>query len=326
MMSEKTKRFLKKNGMKLWIIIAVLSLSGMMAFAAYTNQQNKAKKVIATAAKTEMRFSSNYLELGNTKVKTIVKSEDDLVVPVTVRNFGRNNPTLWYASDISYVLSVELTDTSGSSAAVAPLIGSGSVTISDGTTTKTLTASHLSDTFSETLVYSSSDSSQHQFDVTFPSVDSKVCVKIVATPTPQSSYPDLSPISAIIAIADKNNVVSEGWSGEFTDSKQTSGGSNIYPNDYDAYNYSLKGYGDRDSATITWNANKIEPNKQYFYSTFGVQIDSLTPNASGWKTATIALDSTASNGHYDFQFYKVNDPNFSSWIELEGYVIFDQGT
>ena len=323
MMNEKTKRFLKKNGLKIWIVIAVLSLSGMFAYAAYTNQQNKAKKVISTDANSEMRFSSNYLESGATKIKTVVVQDDVLTVPVSVRNYGRNNPTIWYSSTITYNISFELTDTSGRTVDVDTLIGDDHITVSCNGVTKTLTASHISDTFTgQTLAYSTSSSSQNTYSVTFPSAETKVCVRIIATPS--NEHPDLVPLSAILSVSDKSSVQSEGWTGAFTDSRTSKN-----PDDYDAYNYSFTGYGDSNSATFSWNSNKLEVNRQYFKATFGVDPTLAPVDASGIKTVTISLDSQTSGGRYDFQIYKnyngTTPVSISSWIELDGFVSFDDG-
>ena len=55
--NSKNLRFIKKYGLRIWIAIASAALFGMIVYAAYTNQQNKTKKVIATSAETQMRFS-----------------------------------------------------------------------------------------------------------------------------------------------------------------------------------------------------------------------------------------------------------------------------
>lgn len=312
-------KFLKKHGLKLWIIMAVVVLSGMIAFAAYTNEQNKAKKVIATLANAQMRFSSNYLEEGTTKVKTVVKTASDLTVPVTVRNYSRVNPTLWYQSDLTYSIRFELTDTTGStdSTVINSLIGQDSVTVTLGSDTITLNAGTHSGSFNnKVLAYNVSAASIHTYNVTFPSNTTKICVKITATPVPA----DLTTLSAIISITDSAQVQSTGWTGSINDSQSKS------PNAYDAYNYSLVGSGDSSNAKFRWNPAKIEVNRQYFLDHFNVDVSTAT-EVSGWKEVTITLKSV--DGRYDFQLYKVynaeNPVSFDNWGQLEACIRFDDG-
>ena len=326
MISEKTKRFIKKNGLKLWIVVSIVAISGMLAFAAYTNQQNKAKKVIATSANNQMRFSSNYLDEGTTKVKTVVKTSTDLTVPVSIRNFSRTNPTMWYSSDINYTVRFELTDTTGThdSSVIDALIGSDAVTVSYNNVPVTLDASNHSCSYSKTLAFQTDSSTVHSYDVVFPSVDTDICVRITATPTPMSAYPDLASISVILAISDASSVQTKKWDGSFSEKSST-----IAPTVYDAYNYSLVGSGDSQNATFSWKPDKLEVNRQYFLKHFGVNVITEAVDEDGWRTVTIPLDTVASDGRYDFQLFKVYDPDnpvvFTSWSELEACVRFDDG-
>ena len=330
-LNSKNLRFIKKYGLRIWIAIASAALFGMIVYAAYTNQQNKTKKVIATSAEAQMRFSSNYLEEGTTKMKTVVKTADDPTIPVTVRNYSRSNPTIWYSSDIKYTLYVELTDTSGISPSdsgyaerISYLIGEDNITVSINGSTVTLNASSTSGTFNnQVLDYSRDSASQKEYTITYPNVTTKACVRVIATPTPERNYPDLKPISAVLAISDKDNIQSEGWSGDFNDSRSKT------PSEYDAYNYCLSGYGKSDTATFAWNASKLEVNKEYFLTVLGADVASATTEQRGedtWKTVTIHLDSETSGGRYDFQIFKTGkNVSFDSWSDIESCVEFDDG-
>ena len=51
---ESVKKFIRNNGLRLWIVIVIMILGSMVAYAAYENEQNKTKKVIATSSDTEV--------------------------------------------------------------------------------------------------------------------------------------------------------------------------------------------------------------------------------------------------------------------------------
>ena len=217
---ESVKKFIRNNGLRLWIVIVIMILGSMVAYAAYENEQNKTKKVIATSSDTEMRFSSNYLEEGTTKLKTTIKNASDPTITVYIRNYSKNNPTIWYTSDINYTLDFELSDTSGITSdnsnyqtRINSLLGtSEAVTITGNGSTVTLNRSTKTYQLSnQTLTYNRAASDQKEYVVTFPSVTSKICVRITATPTPEKKYLDLKPISVILTIADKDNLQVNGW-------------------------------------------------------------------------------------------------------------------
>ena len=333
--------FLKRYWLRLWIIFVLMAITGLIVYASYPGQQNKAKKVISTSSDAQMKFSSNYMETGITKPKTIALSSSDPSVVVTVRNFSKNNPSIWYTSDINYTLDVELTNTSGISSTdvnydttISSILGNNNVTVSIGEgediLTRTLNSSTKTGSFSGTLGYVRNSSSIDEYTVVFPDVDTKICLRITATPTPSANYPDLSPISIILCVTDKDKLQSDGWEGSFNDSQN---GKN--PSDYDAYNYVISGYGDSNTATFSWNSDKIEINKQYFTTKLGADmasgVSTTTKDGATWKTVTIHLNSEASKGRYDFQIFRKYDENaetqvsFATWNELESCVEFNDG-
>ena len=321
-------KFFKKHFIAIWIAAAALTLVTLGALATYTNQSNKAKKVVATVAKTEMQFSSNYLDTTN-PFRTIVINDGD-AISVDVRNYSGNSTT-WYKSDINYTFTAELTKTDGSSLSeseAAELLGDGGSVIiktadDEGTESPTplctLTATNRSSgDISRCLTFNSSATTSDHFKVYFSSPSSKVCVKITATPN--VSYKDLELISAILAVSDKSSVQNNGWTGEFTDPM-----TNKTPSDYDAYNYAITGNGNSDSATLRWDSSKISINSQYIRDTLHVTTISDIPGRTGWKEITFSLDSTTSSGRYSFQVFKVNGQIPATWNALKGYIEFDDG-
>ena len=337
--------FMKKYGLRLWILVAFLSLSGMYTYAAYMNQQNKAKKVIVTSADSDMRFSSNYLEEGATKTKTVFMNADstDFNVPVSIRNFGRNNPSLYYASNITYQLYVELTNTAGIDPSagslyntrIENLIGEKNIRITCGETSIVLNKNNKNYTFNnQVLTYDPLAAAQNTYAVYFPDATTKICVRLVATPVPTNSYPDLQSISAILAVSDQASVKANGWMGSFNDLQ-----TGKTPEEYDGFNYCLEGYGNSRTAKFSWNSDKLEVNKMYFEDKLNADFSSVDeePRADGlWKTVTIELNSETSQGRYDFQLFKTtgfknvpanpgDTPDPVTWTQLSNWVEFDDG-
>lgn len=126
-MDKKVRAFIKRHIIMIWIVIVCLTLSYMVVMAAYPTRQNKAKKVVSLQSQSEIQFSSNYLEEA-VLYKTVVINNDDPIT-VDIRNFSKTNSTKWYLSDISYTLSAELTDSSGTRITGTSLIGDGNVKV-----------------------------------------------------------------------------------------------------------------------------------------------------------------------------------------------------
>ena len=125
-MDKKVRAFIKRHIIMIWIVIVCLTLSYMVVMAAYPTRQNKAK-VVSLQSQSEIQFSSNYLEEA-VLYKTVVINNDDPIT-VDIRNFSKTNSTKWYLSDISYTLSAELTDSSGTRITGTSLIGDGNVKV-----------------------------------------------------------------------------------------------------------------------------------------------------------------------------------------------------
>ena len=327
--NDKTfKQFLTNHAVKIWIALVVLSLTGFVVYAAYPNKQNVVKRVIATSADKNMRFSSNYLEEGNTKFKTIVNPGNP-AISVYVRNYTKNNDGLRYANDIVYQLTAVLTDTSGIrpgeagyDARLAEVLGeSETVTVSlTGGSSITLSRSSYSDSLNSTLA--KGDARQDEFKVQFPSAESKVC--IILTATPVGNYPDLAPISAILSVSSREPVQADGWEGSFNDSRAVG----KTPATYDAYNYTLNGHGLCTNASFSWDSNKVDINRQYFTNHLGANFEYIIPLDEGWYKIMITVGGQSGDQQivrYDFQIFKAGNTSFNNWEELEAAVEFDDG-
>lgn len=330
-MANKIKRIFKRHILLIWVAFVCLALSYMVVMAAYPTKQNRAKKVVSLQSQSEIQFSSNYLE-ESVLYKTVVINDNDAIT-VDIRNYSKNNSTKWYLSDISYTLSAELTDSSGTLITDDLLIGDGEVIIvsvdSENNETELfrLNSSAPSDNVAQTLMHSSSNTTIQSYRVYFPSASSKVCLKMTAAPA--STHTDLKTISAILAVADKSSIQSDGWTGTFNDP------TNKSPAVYDAFNYVISGHGDSNTATIEWDSSVVTLNKMYFLNTFNKDITTATDLGNNRKQLTISISDDNNNGQYAFQVFKAGDgfddfinnlnAEQDAWAELQKIIVFDDG-
>lgn len=327
-MKQKIIPFMKKHILAIWIIAAAVSLSTIVALAAYKNQSNVAKKVVATQATTDIRFSSNYLEdavdssdPNNIKYKgyTVLISNDE-AINVDIRNYGKTNSSLAYPVPLSFNLSATLTDSSGTAltqAKAEELLGSDTITVTlNNSAVITLSSSTLTATSAQTITPGGTPTI-NSYKLNFPSASTKACVKIVADPS--TNHRDLHAIGAVFTVSDKSGIQSSGWTGSFNDPESK------IPSAYDVLNYSLTGYGASTAATIKWDSSVVNIEANGF--TFNTGITPTGPvdiEPSGWKQITFSLDADA--GRYSFYVFKASGFSDSiTWDSIDNYLIFDDG-
>ena len=356
-MENKIRSFLKRYILVIWIVIVCIALSYMAVSAFYPTRQNRAKKVVSLQSEADIQFSSNLLE-EKTFYKTSVIN-DGTPVTVDIRNYSKTNSTKWYSSDISYTLTAELTDASGTRITDSSLIGSGIVricavtetTVNDvtqetETTLFTLNSNHVSDSQSQTLAHSADASTVQSYRVYFPSASTKVCVRLTAVPA--ASHNDLRTISAILSVSDKSNVQSNGWTGSFNDP------TTVSPAAYDAFNYTITGHGNSSSAVIRWNADVLTLNKMYISKNFNKDISAASTDDEWRQLSALSISDESNHGQYAFQVFKAGsgfddfiaakraawetamegiDPTDADyitetqylWNELQKCIVFDDG-
>jgi hypothetical protein len=328
-MKQKIIPFLKKHVLAIWIIAAAVSLSTIVALAAYKNQSNVAKKVVATQATTDIRFSSNYLEdavdssdPNNIKYKgyTVLISNDE-AINVDIRNYGKTNATLAYPAAVNFNLTATLTDSSGTAltqAKAAELLGSDTITVTlNNSAVITLSSSALTGTSAQTITPGGTPTI-NGYKLNFPSASTKACVKIIADPS--TNHRDLHAIGAVFTVSDKSSIQSSGWTGSFND-PETKG-----PSAYDVLNYSITGYGASNAATIKWDPNVVNIEANGFAFNTGITPTGPTDIAdpSGWKQITFSLAAEA--GRYSFYVFKADGFSDSiTWDDIDDYLIFDDG-
>ena len=340
-MGGKIKKFLKKQWILVWLITASLMLVTMIAFAEYGAVNNKIKRVLAPSASLGNLFTSNYLGLGSSNNRLAyfdsVDPNGKYEFPVYIRNHNPADPNTLYNGTIKYSINIQLAHSDGSlytSAEVATAFASiqgakPSITVSDGTNSVTLGSYDTdADAYVVGKVFGSTEQTKFILDsnntsdtwnVIFNNIeldDDDYFVKITATPT----NADLEPISATIGIATSPDVHPQGWEGKFMDATKTGSNVAIPISQYDAYNYSVLGTGEK-WLYICYDPTKLDVNPflQHAEGTSKVEIitsyKGTTGGRTGWYSLKIhANPDTDKIFRYDLQFYKVNgfDPSSAS--------------
>lgn len=320
------KKFFARHWITVWLVaVSVLFTAILVTYAAYTDANRKIKRVVAPAAKTDNLFTSNFLSLGNSNVKSaFFEGTGPYNFDVIIRNYNPADPNNIFDENITYTLSVELAHKNGTAytaSEAAAMPGTANITVSinedDSSLHETLMldATHISDASAKThtLTSSNKDDSWH---VRFTGLElgSDYCVKITATP----NYIGLEAISATINIAEYPKIHQEGWTCELADGDPLSV--------YDAYNYTITGTGAKQ-LKFSYDSSKLVVNPAFYTLDLSYEKDSVTVDQvvapvdhatkSGWKTIVINADPdiTKSN-RYDFQVYKVGSYQPASLTEI----------
>ncbi len=340
-MSKKIKKFLKKQWILVWLITVSLMLVSLVAYAEYGEVNNKIKRVLAPSVNLGKLFTSNYLGLGSSNKRLAyfdaVNPAGEYSFPVYIRNYNPSDPNTIYNGTISYSINIQLVHSNGNpyssaelSTVFTSIIGAKpSITVTDGTNSVTLGYYNTeSSTYvvgqefgntAQTRFNLDSNNKTDTWTVTFNNIEldeDDFCVKITASPT----NTDLESISATIGIATSPDVHPQGWEGKFMDATKTEGNAAIPISQYDAYNYSVLGTGEK-WLYICYDPSKLEANPflQHSEGTSKVEIitsyKGTTSGRTGWYSMKIHADpDNDSIYRYDLQFYKVNgfDPSTSS--------------
>lgn len=329
MSKKKFIGLLKKKWVLIWLVLAITSLTAVISYASYKNANNKIKRVVAPAAKTEGLFTSNYLAIGSTNTKSAYFEKNNSNIytyNVDIRNYNPADQDTVFESHIPYTLSVQLVHRDGkaynkdtdAAALTTMRKGNMSITVSFGADTITLDGtadgSHLNGTASQHTLTGTGVDKENRWDVTYNGIalDSDYCVKFTAIP--QAGL-NLDSISATIIVASYPVVNPEGWDCKLVES------GNI--NDYDAFNYTISGTGTKD-LYFSYDATKLNVNFAFYGMDSSDEIDAPIAYAgggdsaahTGWQTIVIhANPDTLKINRYDLQVYKVDNKTWSptSW-------------
>ena len=334
MRRKKITNFLKRQWILVWLVLALVSLMAVISYASYKNANNKIKRVVAPAAKTEGLFTSNYLALGAPNIKTAYCDENNTntyTYNVDIRNYNPADPDTVFKSPIPYTLSVQLVHRDGTpydkdadaEALTAMRNGNMSITVALSGTEETITldgtaeGSCLHGTAQRHTLSGTGADKENRWIVTYNGIilDSDYCVKFTAIP--QAGL-NLDTISATVIVASYPVVNPEGWDCKLVESGIIT--------DYDAFNYTISGTGTKD-LYFSYDATKLRVNVAFYGMSSADEIDAPISYAgggnaaahSGWQTIIIhANPDSLKINRYDLQIYKVDNKTWkpTSWTEI----------
>lgn len=336
-MKEKIIKFIKKQWLHVWIVVAIIALSTMGAMAAYISANSTMKRIVVSTSSQGKLFSSNVLvEDGvNTYIPRYFPQLNDLTqtypVDIYLWNYSLTNPSRWYSDDIDYTITFTLTDSEGTALTAAD-IGSRTVIIADAddNTLATLNGTTLTYTKSgDSLDYNASLSAEKHYTMKYSGNwnldnDTDICVKVdvqLENGGDTTKYQDLSPLGGIIGLKKSVSTESTGWQAyisEQADSKTVT--------DCDGYNMVVSGSG-AATITIKWDTRYLGCNKNFYNDTiysFGTYTDSTkevtyTAPETGSNIATLVIKAdtassvTSNRNRYDIQFYKKGTGEPADW-------------
>ena len=325
----------KKHWIKIWLIVAAVSLSIVSTYAIYT-RVTVAKRVVSTQAGAESLFSSDYMsQKGMTTTVSKNDSSEDAQVEMHVFNYAYPKESVYRNSLTQYDLTAtigtldangaftELADTAGLTGRTYSITyNKNSVSFSfnaaNGTKHTFTDCSILGENANEdlfTLVFDKSELGENA---------NNYCIKLEAEPYDN----DLPKLTGYVKVRYSRSA-SNGWRGEV----ETLDASK----DYDGFNYYLEGNG-TGMLTFRWDKSKVTINKQFLnnkdnqffnrtsenvYAAYTQPLDEASlptdPNNSNMVSLTIKVDSSKRN-RYEVQFYKVDPTNIYDKSAVEGYL------
>ena len=326
----KIGKLLKQQWILIWMVISLVGLFALIAYASYEENNNKIKRVVAPAADIGRLFTSNYLTVSG-GVKSVYYQENDsspFTFPVEVRSFNPSDPNTKYQGTISYSLTASLAHMSGESYSADELDGTNmwntknmSITISKGTDKITLSGGTITESLGTGTKYElTNEHDKDTWTVSFNNIplNSDYGVTIIAFPTNQ----DLEKISQTLCVSSVPVIYTEGWNCEIVDD------TNRDISNYDAFNYTITGTG-KKTLKFSYDSSVFEINPSFYSfvseASVGVYSGSTATGRDGWKTLTILADPDITLvNRYDFQVYKVNSLSPESFDELKQYIEFEQ--
>lgn len=312
-MKEQFLKWIKRYGVTMWLIAAILALAASVSYAAYVNQDIK-KFVLMTGKGNQAFFSSNYLYLTdikgtNYRSRRIPSTQDAnnyYTFPVKICNHVYGNEEMVNLDNINYTFAVTL-HPSGGGSALPEGVESISVTV-DGTQHTLPSNGEL--TLDGKLPGGTATTHTYTFSVP-EALKNEVIFEITATPDSGSqTATNGQKLAALLAIAEPT--VTRDWTGRFLDDVNHS------PKEYSGFNYELSGTGE-GTVTLTWDQRlQISP--------WFLEDNKLTQSANstlGTYTVTMSVGGQDAPSAYQIQFYKADKTAFDGlkWNELKGLVI-----
>lgn len=332
--STKIGKFIAKHWIIMWIVVAsVLLITLLSVWGAYTNTDQRMKRVVAPYSTTNSLFTSNYLKLGTSTIESAFFDQLPHTYSVIIRNHDPSDPETMFNGSIPYTLYAYLAhkdgtlyNSSNDSAALTAL-GNMEITINCGTDTITLNRTTLEGSNSSHTLSKTTGNHENTWTVSYDDdipLGSDYCVKLIAEPDASTN---LASLSATIIVDSYPIPNPSGWSCELAES----GEEDI--DDFDAFNYTISGTGKR-TLTFSYDATKliVNPACYQFFSDVAAPEDVLDSSnqPTGWKTIVINADpDTTLINRYDFQVYKIEQPSSFNDVTPNGansWVTFNQAT
>lgn len=347
-----------KYPVTVWMIVSLLILSSIYAFAAY-NGTAIVKRVVSTQASSSSSFSSNYMEVysSNIAVKNLrTTNEGNFICTVTVCNYDQLDPTSPAKALINYTFTAELVKYNESTGAYERV----TTVQEEDNMAKTFYVQKVMDDnqaitsdSQHSLNSVNSEDSEKSFSYTYPSESLEggstlrdtynICfdaaevaediprlyIRVSAIPTEESQTLNgsgVSNLASVISIS-QGRTVETGWHGSLQETMITT--------DYDGYNLIIEGSG-AGSIDILWDSSKFTMNP-VFVSQYGGTGGKLTGESAvsgkpGWVMRTLTVDSATGDNRYVVQFYKKVSGTYtgsdfpSKYIKCENYVQTTEGT
>ncbi|MDO4475274.1 MAG: hypothetical protein Q4B59_00625 [Lachnospiraceae bacterium] len=285
------KRF-RKSAFVILMLVAVLVAAIGVTWARYTSQDHQ-RSVVRNRDSETIRFSSDKLfrvtaDAAARKYYDPVSSAERTIT-FQICNYDQSVSTLFCEKNIEYDLTVKVTNGS-----------TGDYTISRGSESKTIQNNGTA-AFTGTLA--GGKRSVHAYSIVFHESDfNKVNFEVSVVPKNLSLTQNRVLKAVLIPI---ENASLQGFyvTGEYSDASRGE------PDDFAAFNYSIRVTGGSGQVVLTWNADQLDIDP--FFKT---RSNATGDTASG--TLTIPMDSEDSTASYQIPFYNKGGNTFGSWEDL----------
>lgn len=279
---KKIIRFAKKQPFLLWILIALITLTSIISYAAYDDFNSVMKRVIVASEGKRTDFTSNYLVKGNEGVythKTLYRSESQdshYETDLVIRNYDPD-ADYPYEMNIEYDLLATITDSSGtpitdfsrffsnenSPANKTVIIRNDSGVALCTFTLTSATSGIQTYTISEQVIdFIKGKPGELKYKLEFSNwsleSDSDLCIMLVTKldrGTGETRYSDLEDIGAVLGLNKNQESVQNGWRASISEIEQAVTGAV-------GYNLVLTGSGKSD-ITIKWDTDKVSVNELF---------------------------------------------------------------
>lgn len=318
-MKEYIVKWIKRYGVTVWLIAAVIGLVASVSYAAYVNLDVE-KWVLSTGKGKQAFFSSNYLYLVDrdenaySERRVVKSSEETQSVVVKIFNHVYGDQSMVNLDDISYTFTVTLQSNGGSLPSDLQ-----NITVSDGTDTWSF-ATGLTVTFprqGNVYTLKGGTPQNNEFTFTIPTeIADRVRFQVVAQPNnPSYGATNDQKLAALITMAQAQLV--NDWTGRFIDNSDVAA-----PKDYSGFNYEISGVGE-GTLTLTWDKSlTISP-----WFKLDNNLEEETADGTKWK---LTMEVGGKDGEerpsaYQLQFYKADKAFIDgcSWEQLKSLVTVD---